>query len=259
MTPHDVESVATAQRRLVQAFQILARYGLGARVAGHLTLRHPEREAFWTHRFGLGFDEVGLDDLVLTDFELATADGRTINPTMHIHAQIYRARPEVKAITHTHGANITALSATEQAAFVACSQMAGIFVGDIASFDEDELIVLDAQPGKAIAHALGARTALILRNHGSLVVGSSLPEALLKTLVLEEAAENSAQGHGDGTDARHLPGIRRPSQALRTAAIGRSSLLGLRNSPSPRDGACKRPRRFRAQRSRRSGRAPRPT
>lgn len=189
MTPHDVESVATAQRRLVQAFQILARYGLGARVAGHLTLRHPEREAFWTHRFGLGFDEVGLDDLVLTDFELATADGRTINPTMHIHAQIYRARPEVKAITHTHGANITALSATEQAAFVACSQMAGIFVGDIASFDEDELIVLDAQPGKAIAHALGARTALILRNHGSLVVGSSLPEALLKTLVLEEAAE----------------------------------------------------------------------
>lgn len=187
--PGAPEEVAAARALLLRGFRILDRHGLGARIAGHLTLRHPARDAFWTHRFGLAYDEVGPDDLVLADLDLRVLEGAgPVNPTLHIHAQIYRARPEVRSVVHTHGTNIVALSATD-AEFAACSQMAGIFVDDIAGFDEQDLIVLDAGAGATMAAALGHRSALLLRNHGSLVVGASLPEAVLKTLVLEEAAE----------------------------------------------------------------------
>ena len=179
----------TAQGDLLDGFAILHRYGLGARIAGHLTHRHPTREAFWTHRFGLGFHEVGADDLMLADFGLNPLEGQgAINPTLHIHAEIYRARPDVHAIAHTHGVNVATLSATD-AEFVPCSQMGGLFQDDILTVDEADLIVLDAAAGAAMAQALGPRAAVILRNHGCLVVGDGMPATVLRVLALEEACE----------------------------------------------------------------------
>jgi len=175
------------QRALVDAFHILARHDLGARVAGHITLR--VGDGFLTHRFGLGFEEITEADLVACHFDLGPrGPAAPVNPTMHIHAQIYLARPDVMAIAHTHGPAVVALSATG-ADFVACSQMAGIFHDDIGSFDEREMIVLTPQDGAQMARALGSRSAMILKNHGSLVVAGSLQELVLRTVVLEEAAD----------------------------------------------------------------------
>lgn len=179
----------TATDDLLAGFAILHRHGLGARIAGHLTHRDDTREGFWTHRFGLGFHEVGRDALVLADFELNRLAGQGgINPTLHIHAAIYRARPDIRAIAHTHGVNVATLSATD-AEFVPCSQMAGLFQDDICVVDEADLIVLDASAGAAMAQALGPRAAVILRNHGCLVVGPDMPTTVLRTLALEEACE----------------------------------------------------------------------
>ncbi len=186
---HPNAGEARAKAALVDGFHILARYGLGARVAGHLTARIPGGAGFWTHRFGLGFEEIQLADLVACNLDLSAREGGApINPTMHIHAQIYLARPDVGAIVHTHGPAVVALSATG-AAFVPCSQMAGIFHDDIATFDEDELIVLAPEEGAQMAAALAGRSSLILKNHGCLVTGATLEQAVLRTIVLEEAAE----------------------------------------------------------------------
>lgn len=188
MTDDRARAVAEARHRQVLAFRVLDRYGLGGKVAGHLTQRHPGGDAFWTHRFDLGFGEVTEADLVLVDLGLGVREGDAeINPTLHIHAQIYARRPEVGAIVHTHGENVVALSATG-AAFVPCSQMAGIFHDAVATYVEEDLIVLTAAQGGHMAEALGGRSALILKNHGSLVVAPTLEEAVLRTLVLEDAA-----------------------------------------------------------------------
>lgn len=178
---------AEARHKLVQGFRILDRYGLSSKIAGHLTARHPMRDAFWTHRFDLGFGEVGDTDLVLADFDLVTAGNVPINPTLHIHAQIYRARSDVRAIAHTHGENVVALSATG-VEFAACSQMAAIFHDDVRTYEEDDLIVLTAEQGVGMATALGPLSALILRHHGSLVAAASIEETVMRTLVLEEGA-----------------------------------------------------------------------
>jgi L-fuculose-phosphate aldolase len=178
---------AEVRHKLVQGFRILDRYGLSSKIAGHLTVRHPTRDAFWTHRFDLGFAEVGDADLVLADFDLSVASNAPINPTLHIHAQIYRARPDVRAIAHTHGENVVALSATG-VAFAPCSQMAAIFHDDVRGYEEEDLIVLTAAQGARMAAALGPVSALILQHHGSLVVAPSIEETVLRTLVLEEGA-----------------------------------------------------------------------
>ena len=214
---------AGARQALLQGFGILSSYGLGARIAGHLTRRHPDRDAFWTHRFGLGFEEVGASDLVLADFDLNVLEGdAAINPTMHIHAALYRARPDVSAISHTHGPQVVALSATD-AEFVACSQMAGLLHGHTTVFDEQELIVLNASEGDAMAAALGQGSALILRNHGCLVAGASVAEAVLLTITLEEAAEAQlramATGRMRGMDAAAADQVRR--FVLQPAIVGR--------------------------------------
>ena len=219
MTPHAPGPAAGPEdrkARLVEGFRILARYGLGARVAGHLTARMPDGAGFWTHRFGLGFEEIGPGDLVSCHLDLSPRVGpgadAPINPTMHIHAQIYRARADVQAIAHTHGAAVVALSATGSA-FVPCSQMAGIFHGDIDTFDEAELVVLTPEDGAEMAGALAERSALILKNHGSLVVGRSIEDVVLKTVVLEEAAavqlRAMAAGRVSGLGAAAAAGVKR--------------------------------------------------
>lgn len=195
----------TARDDLLAGFAILHRHGLGARIAGHLTYRDETREGFWTHRFGLGFHEVGPDDLVLADWQLNTMEGQGgINPTLHIHAEIYRARPDVGAIAHTHGVHVATLASTDMD-FVPCSQMGGLFQDDICTVDEADLIVLDASAGAAMAQALGPRAAVILRNHGCLVVGADMPTTVLRTLALEEACEVQlramATGRMQGMDA----------------------------------------------------------
>ncbi|MEJ0069011.1 MAG: class II aldolase/adducin family protein [Pseudomonadota bacterium] len=166
---------------------MLDRYGLSSKIAGHLTARHPTRNAFWTHRFDLGFAEVDDADLVLVDFDLGVDGNVPINPTLHIHAQIYRARPDVRAIAHTHGENVVALSATG-VEFAACSQMAAIFHDDVRTYQEEDLIVLTAEQGSRMAATLGPLSALILRHHGSLVAAASIEETVLRALVLEEGA-----------------------------------------------------------------------
>jgi L-fuculose-phosphate aldolase len=178
---------AEARCKLVQGFHILDRYGLSSKIAGHLTARHPTRDAFWTHRFDLGFAEVGVEDLVLADFDLTVDGDATINPTLHIHAQIYRARPDVRAIVHTHGENVVALSATG-VEFAPCSQMSAIFHDDVRTYEEENLIVLTAEQGRGMAAALGPLSTLILRHHGSLVAAASIEEAVLRTMALEDAA-----------------------------------------------------------------------
>src|SRR5258708_13835558 len=98
----DSNEVRELKRDLLHAYHILDADGQSSGIAGHLTARLPGRHTFWSHRWGLAFDEVTMDDLIDADFELATttADGRA-NPTLNIHTPIYENRPPAGRIIHT--------------------------------------------------------------------------------------------------------------------------------------------------------------
>ncbi|ANC80603.1 class II aldolase/adducin family protein [Pseudomonas putida] len=209
---------------LVHAFQILAMDGQGSGISGHLTARLPGAKTFWSIPYGFGFEEATADDLIESDFDLRTVTGTLpCNPTLNIHTEIYEARPDVCCILHTHSEAALALGVIGSN-LEPVTQSGALFFEDIVLFDEFDGIVLDKKEGASIATQLGSNRAILLRNHGSVVVGESIEETTIAATVLEFAARVQLQAMAAGTP-KMLP----PQEARQTKAfLRRPDVVDLR-------------------------------
>ena len=148
----------------------------------------PDRTDFF-HIHNYGFGEVTPDHIHEADFDLKVITGDVaINPTLHIHTQIYQKRSDVMSIVHTHAKHVSALSAIGQN-IVHLTQSAARLFEDCLFFDENDGVALGKEPGAMMANTLGEKSALVLKNHGLLTVGSSIAEAVVLANTMEETAE----------------------------------------------------------------------
>jgi L-fuculose-phosphate aldolase len=162
------------------ACRILASEGYADLTLGHVSARGPEGE-IWIKRKGVALDEVETDDVVSLDDADAVLHLETV-----LHTGVYRARADVGAVVHGHPPHATALGATT--ADLALLTHDGILFADgVGRFDDPDLIVDDDQ-GDRVAAALGSRRAVLMLNHGVLVVGKDVPWAVLTAVTLERAA-----------------------------------------------------------------------
>ena len=175
--------VAVAQslrEQLAWACRILAAEGYADLTLGHISARGPEGEV-WIKRKGVALDEVEPDDVVSLDDTDAVLHLETV-----LHTGVYQAREDVGAVVHGHPPYATALGATT--ADLALLTHDGIlFAEGVGRFDDPDLIVDDEQ-GERVAAALGSRRAVLMQNHGVLVVGKDVPWAVLTAITLERAA-----------------------------------------------------------------------
>ena len=186
--PNDDESEATRQK-LLFAFHIMDMFGHPSGMGAHLTSRAPSGDSFFFHIHNFGFGEVTPDHIHEADFDLNILTGDVaINPTLHIHTQIYQARPDIHCIAHTHAKHVSALSAIGQN-LIHLTQSAARLYDDCVFFDEDDGVALGKEPGAMMAQALGQKSAMVLKNHGLLTVGRSIPEAVILANSMEETAE----------------------------------------------------------------------
>jgi len=176
-----VVAIAQSLREQVAwACRILAAEGYADLTLGHVSARGPEGE-IWIKRKGVSLDEVEPEDVVALDDADAVLHLETV-----LHTGVYRARADVGAVVHGHPPHATALGAT--AADIALLTHDGIlFAEGVSRFDDPDLIVDDDQ-GDRVAAALGSRRAVLMQNHGVLVVGKDVPWAVLTTVTLERAA-----------------------------------------------------------------------
>jgi len=188
------------QRELVLAHHILDREGQGLDIAGHITARMPGAETFWSNRFRLGFDEAVPSELHEADMNLTVLQGTgEISPALDLHAAVYRRRPDVNAIVHTHAVNALALASIgEPLAMI--DQQASIFFEDITFFNEHKGVFFEGEgETNIVAEALGQNRAALLKNHGIVVVGASVQEAVIGAQVLESAARAQIKAMAAGT------------------------------------------------------------
>lgn len=104
----------TPRQKLALTCRILFDNGHDSGLAGQITARSDQSGAFLTQRLGLGFDEISEANLLLVDEHLQVISGEGMpNPANRFHAWVYRARPDVNCIIHTHAIHTAALSMLE--------------------------------------------------------------------------------------------------------------------------------------------------
>ncbi|WP_321884792.1 class II aldolase/adducin family protein [Paraburkholderia bannensis] len=177
------------QARLAGAFRLFARFGFDQGLAGHITARDPEwHDHFWVNPLGLHFGRIRVSDLLLVNRhgEIVVGEGPVNQAAFAIHAAIHEARPDVVAAAHTHSLYGKAWS-TLGRTLDPLTQDACSFYEDHALFDDFRGVVLDTDEGARIAHALGKRKAVILKNHGILTAGPSVEAAAWWYIALDNA------------------------------------------------------------------------
>jgi L-fuculose-phosphate aldolase len=170
---------------LAAACRVLAREGHESGLAGQVTARH-DAASWWTPPFGIGFEEASAERMVRVDEDLQPLQGTRPNPGVRFHVWIYRKRPDVAAIVHTHAPYASALAATGQplrvihmdsAMLYGCAHLPG-WPGVPVADDE----------GRIISGALGNAKTLLLANHGLLTAGASVEEATYLAVFFERAS-----------------------------------------------------------------------
>ncbi|MCY0385983.1 aldolase [Robbsia sp. Bb-Pol-6] len=179
----------TAREKLALSCRILFDGGHDSGLAGQITCRAPTSGTYYTQQLGLGFDEISESNLITVDEDLNVVAGNGIpNPANRFHSWIYRARPEVNCIIHTHPTYAAALSMLEVPLAIAHMDTSPLY-DDCAFLPKWPGIPVGNEEGAIISAALGQKRAILLAHHGQLVVGKTIEEACMLAYLMERAAK----------------------------------------------------------------------
>ena len=176
---------------LAACYRLLARYGMTDLIYNHVTVRVPGPEHhILINPYGMLYEEITASSLIKVDLA-----GNIIDKSDHaysvnaagyiIHSAIHEARPDVQCIIHTHTRAGVAVSGLEEG-LMPLSQTAMRFHGHVAYHDYEGPAFDRGEKGRLVEH-LGQRNALILRNHGLLTCGPSIPQCFNLMFFLENA------------------------------------------------------------------------
>lgn len=189
------------KERLAAGLRLFGKFGFDEGVAGHITARDPERlDHFWVNPFGMSFKQIRVSDLVLVndDGVVVEGDAGVNRAAFAIHSQVHAARPDVIAAAHSHSIYGKTWS-TLGRLLDPITQDSCAFYEDHALFDDYTGVVLDTSEGDRIASTLGARKAVILRNHGLLTVGSSVDAAVFWFISMDRCCYSELLARAAGT------------------------------------------------------------
>lgn len=199
MAKHLSAPVWTTQQKLALTCRILFLEGHDSGLAGQITARGGEKGTYYTQRLGLGFDEVSSSNLMLVNEDLEVLDGEGMaNPANRFHSWIYRARPDVQCIIHTHPVHLSALAMLGQPLKVAHMDSCMLFE-DVAFLEKWPGVPVGNDEGEIIATVLGKKRAALLANHGIVVAAHSIEEACMFTIQCERTAKLQLLAEAAGT------------------------------------------------------------
>ena len=180
---------------LAACYRLVHHYGMDDLVYNHISARVPGEEGhFLINAYGMTYDEISASSLVKIDFEgkvvQDSGTGYGINLAgFVIHSAVHRGREDVACVIHTHTPAGMAVSAMK-CGLLPLTQNA-MFFSAVGLHDyEGPAVDLDEQ--KRLVKDLGANDAMILRNHGLLSVGRTIPEAFITMYWLERACQAQA-------------------------------------------------------------------
>ena len=195
---------------LVAANRILADQGI-VDGYGHVSVRSDRNPNRYFISRSLAPELVAAEDLMEHDLDSAAIDARGRNSYQErfIHGEIYKARPDVMAVVHMHAPAVIQFGASSVAIRPMFHMSA--FIGEgVPIFDIrdaagiTDMLVSNATLGGALARTLASHPAALMRGHGAVVVGPSLPIAVGRAIYLKTNAEMQAQAIALGGTVKYL-------------------------------------------------------
>jgi ribulose-5-phosphate 4-epimerase/fuculose-1-phosphate aldolase len=206
-------SEATAIQELALASRILANEGV-LDAYGHVSIRHPADPNRYLMARSLPPALITPADILVLDLDskpVKPADQRLFTER-YIHGEIYKARPDVKAIVHSHSPTVIPFGVSDvplrPVFHLGAFLYGGVPVFEIGDFTKDgEMLVRNPALGQALAKTLGGRIVVLMRGHGNVVVGPSLRHAVFRAIYTEVNARLQTVAIGLGGKVRYLSDI----------------------------------------------------
>jgi HCOMODA/2-hydroxy-3-carboxy-muconic semialdehyde decarboxylase len=220
--PKLIEDLVAANRILVDQ-GVLDGYG-------HVSVRHDRDPSRYLMSRSIAPELVTVNDILEYDLDSNAVDarGRASYLERFIHGEIYKARPDVKAVVHSHSPSVIPFGVTgvplrplyHMSAFL----VGGAPVFDIraASGQMTDMLVKNAALGQALARALGSAPVALMRGHGNVIVGTALPQVVFRSVYTEVNAKLQAQAMALGGQVTYLdPEEARQAEASVGGTLGR--------------------------------------
>jgi ribulose-5-phosphate 4-epimerase/fuculose-1-phosphate aldolase len=213
---------------IIVGSRILADFGV-VDAFGHVSARHPSNPNHFLMSRSLAPALVTADDIMEFDLDgnAIDASGRQLFLERFIHGEIYKARPDVMAVVHTHSPGVIPFTVSQvplramfhNAAFLA----AGAPVWDIRKdFGETDMLVRDPSRGKSLAATLGDKSVVLMRGHGDVTVGPTVRLAVFRAYYTDVDARLQTQAVALGGLINYLtPGEGAKADAVNLAVLDR--------------------------------------
>jgi ribulose-5-phosphate 4-epimerase/fuculose-1-phosphate aldolase len=217
---------------LAAAYRLVALFGWDDLIFTHISARVPGPEHhFLINPYGMLFDEITASSLVKVDLDGAVVEPTTypVNPAgFTIHSAVHAAREDAHCVMHLHTTAGVAVSAHADG-LLPLNQTAMLVRGEL-SYHDYEGVALDLAERPRLVADLGTNPAMLLRNHGTLTVGPSVPSAFLTMYFLERACAMQVATLA-GAPKIHWPSNNVQALVTKQAQHGRGSVDNLAWTP----------------------------
>jgi len=194
------------KQQLIVAGKVLVAQGQDDFTRGHISFRLPDApRLFFMKAHSLGLDEITPANILTVDLDGQVVAGTARRHSeVFIHSEIFKARPDVNCVIHTHPTYSIALSSTGRP-LKCLSQPGALFHEALGTYTDTINLIRTPAMGAGVARALGAGRAVLLKNHGVVVTGATVAEAVIGTIMLENGAMVQLLAEAAGEVAAEFP------------------------------------------------------
>jgi HCOMODA/2-hydroxy-3-carboxy-muconic semialdehyde decarboxylase len=190
--------------RVVYANRILYDQGVVDGL-GHVSVRHPSEPGVFLLSCNRAPGLVKREDIVCYDLDGNAVSQTSERPYLErfIHSEIYRARPDVVAVVHSHSPSVIPFAITHKP-LKPVFHMSGFLGSGSAHFEireaagNTDMLIRSPYLGEALAKSLGKHNCVLMRGHGSTVVGTSLEQVVYRAIYAEVNAKLQLAANGLG-------------------------------------------------------------
>jgi L-ribulose-5-phosphate 4-epimerase len=203
----DQSIIQGLKEKIATGCRILAKLGL-ADYLGHVSARVPGTDYVLIKARGTDLGnllEMTPERVVMVDLEANHVEGAYRAPgETRLHTEVFKARPEVMALAHTHQHLSTAFGAAGKPILPMLGIMSAVCAGPLPVY-QSSLKIVTAEQGRDVARTLGAAIGCHLKNHGILMTGTSVEEAVINAIWLEMQAKMTLLASLVGTPSPQTP------------------------------------------------------